>query len=70
MADEHIRTTLYFPVGLHRRLRQRAHEADTSMSQLVETYCWDGLVRDELAARDREGPGTTSPAAGPSELTE
>lgn len=70
MADEHVRTTLYLPVSLRRRLRQRALEADTSMSQLVELYCRDGLMHDELAARNREGPGTTSPAAGPSEPIE
>lgn len=67
------RTTLYLSDELHARLRRHALDRNTSMSQLVELYAWEGIKRDLLdadAAASREGPGATSPAAGPSEPTD
>lgn len=67
------RTTLYITAELHARLRNHAWDLNTSMSALVELYSWEGIKRDLLdaeAAANSEGPGTTSPAAGPSEPTD
>lgn len=45
------RVTFYLPSALHRRLRVRAAQADTSGTALAKRYIEDGLDRDEATKR-------------------
>lgn len=52
------RVSLYLPPDLHRRLKVRAAETDTSASTLVARYVREGLLRDRPEAGPPPLPGS------------
>jgi hypothetical protein len=44
-----VASTIYFYAGLHPWLKHRAITEGTTLSELVNRYCQEGRIRDELA---------------------